>query len=97
MFEGKLHVDIGHIMTGQCFAFPKTSDESGRRVDTSTRGGVDDYCPMINVLFADMGCKARTVEVASNTFDLCSILKVIEQDCSQSFAIEDSGLVLSTD
>lgn len=45
-----LHVDVEHIVTGQSFAIPKTSDKSSRGMNTWARGGVDDHCWMVNAL-----------------------------------------------
>lgn len=45
-----LHVDVEHIVTGQSFAIPKTSDKSSCGIHTSARGGIDDHCWMVNAL-----------------------------------------------
>lgn len=48
-----IHVNVEHIMTCQSFAIPETFDESGRRINTSARGGVDYHCWMVNALTAE--------------------------------------------
>lgn len=76
-----LHVNVEHIMTCQSLAIPKTFDESGRRINTSARGGVDYHCWMVNALTVDedgSDAKVRTVIIASNTLDLMGIPEVIE-------------------